>query len=240
MLFSSGSSILNYCAAIRQRALPPLCLLCATPAGATNLCEPCRLELPYLAPERCPRCAEPDTSGQVCGACLAHPPEFDRAVAPCAYSYPLDRVIQAFKYSGKLAAAPMLAGLMLTSIETEPRPDLIIPMPLSRERLRERGFNQSMELARLISIALGVELAPQACIRVQHGTAQSALPWTERAKNIRGAFVCMQDLAGRSVAVVDDVLTTGATLNELSRVLRKRGAERVSGWVAARTISHSA
>lgn len=175
----------------------------------------------------------------MCGACLADPPGFDRAVAPCAYAYPLDRLIQRFKYAGNLAAAPLLADLMLPAIAREPKPDLIVPMPLSRERLRERGFNQSLELARLLAAATDVPLAPEACVRVRHGAAQSALPWASRARNVRGAFVCVEDMSGRSVAIVDDVLTTGATLTELARALRLRGATRISGWIAARTLGRS-
>jgi ComF family protein len=109
-------------------------------------------------------------------------------------------------------------------------------MPLSAERLRERGYNQALEIARVIASRLGIPLAAAACRRVQHGPPQSALAFDARAKNIAGAFVCMDDLSGRSVAVVDDVLTTGATLNEIARVLRKRGASAVVGWVAARTL----
>lgn len=239
-MFTLSKPILNYCAAIRQRALPAQCLLCAAPAGAGNLCAACRSDLPYLSPERCPRCALASIDGQVCGACLVHPPTFDRAVAACTYAFPLDRVIQRFKYGGMLAAAPLLADLMLAAIGGAKRPDLIIPMPLSRERLRERGFNQALELARPIASALDIALAPAACIRVAHGAPQSALPWKERAANVRGAFVCMQDLTGCSVAVVDDVLTTGATLNELARVLRLRGAAEITAWVAARAMRHDA
>ena len=108
-------------------------------------------------------------------------------------------------------------------------------MPLSRERLRERGFNQSLELARKLSRATGIAVSADSCLRVRHSAAQSDLPWSERVRNVRGAFVCMENFAGLSVAVVDDVLTTGATLDELASVLLRAGATRVEGWVAART-----
>jgi len=237
-LFTFAKPILNYWARIGQRALPAQCLLCAAEATSANLCTACREDLPYLPGARCPICAVPSTGSSICGACLSHPPTFDRALAPCAYAFPLDRLIQRLKYSGMLAAAPLLADLMLKSVEDTPRPDLVIPMPLSKERLRERGFNQSLEIARPIAAALGVAIAPEACLRVAHGKPQSDLPWAERAANVRGAFVCMQDLTGRSVAVVDDVLTTGATMNELARVLRLRGAAEITAWVAARTVAH--
>jgi ComF family protein len=211
--------------------------LCGTPAAKGNLCQGCRDDLPYLPQDRCPRCAAPSQAGAVCGACLSNPPAFDFALAPCAYAHPLDRAIQSFKFASNLAAAPMLADLMLAEIRATTLPDLIVPMPLSRERLRERGFNQSLEIARIIAAEIGVVLDPEICRRIQHGAAQSALAWNERAKNIRGAFVCVGDLHGRSVAVVDDVLTTGSTLNEIARVLRERGATQVIGWIAARTLA---
>ena len=235
-LFKSGASILNYCTEIAQRVMPGLCLLCGARAAQANLCDGCRSDLPYLARDRCPRCAAPSLDSGVCGACLQAPPLFDRALASCAYAYPLDRLVHAFKYGGQLAVAPLLADLLLREVRDEPRPDLIVPMPLSSERLRERGFNQALEIAKAVAAALGVDLSIDACLRVQHTPPQSALAWAERAKNISGAFVCMEDMTGRSVAVVDDVLTTGATLNEIARVLRMRGASRVIGWVAARTL----
>ena len=238
-LFKSGASILNYCTQIAQRVLPGLCLLCAGRAARANLCDGCRADLPYLPRDRCPQCAAPSLECAICGACLQQSPLFDQALASCAYAYPLDRLVHAFKYSGQLAVAPLLADLLLREVRDEPRPELIVPMPLSRERLRERGFNQALEIARPIAAALGIQLSVDACLRVQHAPPQSALAWAERAKNISGAFVCMEDIAGRSVAVVDDVLTTGATLNEIARVLRLRGASRVTGWVAARTLERS-
>lgn len=220
--------------------MPAQCLLCAAPAQTTNLCASCHLDLPFLPQERCPVCAEPTLAGESCGACLVHPPRFDRVLAPAAYAYPLDRLIQSFKYSGNLPVAPLLADLMLPAIQAEPLPDVIVAMPLSTERLRERGFNQSLEVARLIGARIGVRVDAELCVRVRHSEAQSALPFKRRAGNIKGAFVCMSDLVGQSVAVVDDVLTTGSTLNELARVLKQCGATRVTGWMAARTLSNSA
>lgn len=239
-LFNLGRTILNYCSSLRQHALPAQCLLCAAPARKANLCDGCREDLPYLPKERCPVCAEPTFAGEVCGTCLAHPPRFDRVLVPVAYAFPLDRLIQSFKYAGNLPVAPLLADLMMPAVQAETLPDLIVPMPLSPERLRERGFNQSLEIARLIGAEIGVPVDTEICVRVRHSEAQSALPFARRADNIKGAFVCMDDLAGQSIAVVDDVLTTGSTLNELARVLKRCGAARITGWMAARTLSNSA
>ena len=235
-MIGAGRSILNYCLGLRQHVLPAACLLCGAPAVRANLCAPCYDELPFLPPQRCPRCAAPTNAGEICGACLARPPRFERVLAACSYAFPLDRVIQRYKFSGYLAAAPLLAELIADEVRrTDARPDVIVPMPLSRERLRERGFNQSLELARILVRATGLPLSIGGCLRVRHGAAQSDLPWPERVRNVRGAFACVEDFSGMSVAVVDDVLTTGATLDELASVLLKAGATRIEGWVAART-----
>jgi ComF family protein len=232
-------AILNYWAKITQRLVPGVCLLCAGRADHANLCNTCRGDLPYLSRERCPRCAAPSPDRAVCGACLARPPAFERVVAPCAYAYPLDRLVQSLKYSGRLAVAPLIAEVLLAEIPADAEVDVIVPMPLGPARLRRRGFNQSVEIARLVAKARNLPLNVTACRRVRETAPQSALAWNVRARNVRGAFVCTGDLAGCSVAVVDDVLTTGATLNELARVLQRSVASSVSGWVAARTLAHA-
>jgi ComF family protein len=190
-----------------------------------------------LPASRCPRCAAPSFADQPCGACLANPPQFDRVLAPCAYAFPLDRLIQRLKFSGYLAAVPLLAELMADEIErAQDNPDAIVAVPLSSERLRERGFNPSLEIARLLSRRTGIGLMTHACQRVRHGDPQSALEWSQRRRNVRGAFVATADLRTLSIAVVDDVLTTGATLNEVAAALRQAGAARVVGWIGARTL----
>jgi ComF family protein len=172
-------------------------------------------------------------SGTVCGACLDRPPRYARVIAPFSYGYPLDAVIRAYKYGGRLAYARLLGSALAAATSDA---DAIVAMPLSPARLAERGFNQALEIARIVAAATGIPLLPFACRKVLDTPPQAALPWKERAKNVRRAFVCDADLAGRRVAVVDDVLTTGATLNELARVLRKAGAAEVAGWVVARTL----
>lgn len=230
--------ILNHCANVAQTLFGSTCLLCAASTQDDALCADCFADLPRLQAPVCAVCAIPITAGTVCGTCLADPPHFDATVAPCAYAFPLDRLIQRFKYGPQLAAARALARIMLETTVVPARPDLIVPMPLARERLAERGFNQSLEVARLLGTALDVPVTADACERVRHGVPQADLPFSERAKNVRGAFVCSADLSGRRVVVVDDVLTTGATLSELARVLKKRGASHVGTWVTARTLPY--
>jgi ComF family protein len=219
---------------IARSLLPIPCVLCGAECGQTQLCGPCDAELPRLAARRCAVCALPLSSGAVCGACLDRPPRYTRVVAPFPYRYPLDALIQAYKYGGRLAYARIL-GTALAAVATRDV-DVIVPMPLAAGRLAERGFNQALEIARVVATATAIPLLPLACRKVVETPPQAALPWKARARNVRRAFVCDADLRGKRVAVVDDVLTTGATLNELARVLRKAGAAEITGWVVARTL----
>lgn len=227
-------SFLNSCANLARAALPQHCLLCAAPAHARALCAACYAQLPWLPVLHCPQCAIPTSSGNLCGGCLSHSPRFDAVSAPFIYAWPLAPLIHHYKYAGNLVLAQLLGAAL--AAHTNRVVDCIIPMPLSPARLRERGFNQAQEIARVVSRATGIKLAAEACRRVRDSAPQATLPWKERARNIRGAFVCDADLSGMRVAVIDDVLTTGATLNELARNLRKAGAIEIQGWVVARTL----
>jgi ComF family protein len=209
------------------------CTLCGAECGTELLCAPCAADLPTL-PEPCPRCALPSPAGAVCGSCLDHPPHFDGTLALWSYEFPCDRLIQALKYRARLA----LAGYFARSLASRPLPevDVVVPMPLHPKRLAERGFNQALEIARGVARHLAKPLEPRGVLRVKDTLPQTGLPYEERSKNVRGAFQCNLDLAGASVAVVDDVMTTGATLNEVARVLKRAGARRVESLVIARTV----
>ena len=228
------ASIVDQCSRLAQQAVPWHCLLCGAATVHARVCAPCDAALPRLPAPRCMTCALPLTSGAACGTCLHRPPHYDSVSAQYAYAFPVDALIHAFKYGGTLSIAPVLAS-GLGSVATAPV-DALIPMPLAAGRLRERGFNQAQELARLAGRRLGVRVFAHACRKVAETAPQATLPWKERARNVRGAFVCDADLTGLSVAVVDDVITTGATLNELARNLKRAGAVHVSGWVVARTL----
>jgi ComF family protein len=210
------------------------CFLCR--GGARELlCEACRGELPRLTGELCPRCALPSPRAALCGRCLAEPPDYDGTIALFAYDFPADALVHALKFRGQLALAPFL-GKLLSHALTDPRVDCVIPVPLSSQRLRERGYNQAVEIARHI---LPGKMALDLCIRPQHCVPQMQLPWADRQRNVRGAFRCSRSLLGASVAVVDDVMTTGATLDEIARTLKRAGAARVVNWVVARTLPPS-
>ena len=173
---------------------------------AQPVCDACYAGLPWLPDARCPQCALPTADGGICGTCLSYPPRFDRVSAAFVYAWPLAPLIHHYKYAGNLALATLLAQALSARLTGDA--DLIIPMPL----------------------------AANACRRVRDTAPQASLPWRERAQNIRGAFVCDADLQGKRVAVIDDVMTTGATLNELARNLRQGGALEVQGWMVARTL----
>lgn len=233
-LSNSPLSILNNCLNSARHLLPQSCLLCAADGAGGPFCEPCLAELPWLPSDHCRVCAVPLASGSLCGACLERPPRFDAVEAAFVYRFPLDALIPAFKYGSRLALARALGEPLARAVRREV--DAIVPMPLAPSRLAERGFNQALEIARVIASLTGIPLLRHACRKVVDTPPQAALPWRERGKNVRRAFVCDADLDCRRIAVVDDVLTTGATLNELARVLRRAGASEVVGWVVARTL----
>lgn len=171
----------------------------------------------------------------MCGRCLAQPPHYDRTLAVFNYGFPLDKLLQAFKYAHRLSLAPFF-GRLLAEEAAGCSADLIAPLPLHRTRLRERGFNQALELARPVAHALGKPIDTDCCTRIRHTAAQAGLPWRERAKNIRGAFHCAKELQGKRILLVDDVMTTGASLNECARTLKLHGAEEVTLLVVARAL----
>lgn len=221
-------------AKIGQSLLAQDCLLCQAASAGRLLCEACERELPATA-SACPRCALAEPSNAECGACLAHPPHYDASRAAFVYGYPVDALIQALKYGGQLALASLFAHKLYQRIEKTAGVDLIVPLPLHPARLAERGFNQTAEIAKTLSRLSGIAMDARLARRVRNTAPQTALPWRERAANMRQAFACERDLAGLRVAVVDDVMTTGATLDEFARTLKRSGAARVENWVVART-----
>ena len=226
--------ILKIGSRIRQTLLAQDCLLCQAASGEQLLCEACESELPSNA-SSCPRCALGGPGNAECGACIADPPHYDASCAAFIYAYPVDALIQALKYGGQLALAGLFARKLYRRVGTAAGVDLIVPLPLHPARLAERGFNQATEIAKALSRLSGIAMDARLARRVRNTAPQTALPWRERAANMRQAFICERDLAGLRVAVVDDVMTTGATLDEFARTLKRSGAARVENWVVART-----
>lgn len=230
------AKILNSCAGFVQSRLPHPCLLCGAATRGDQLCPGCREDLPALPPGRCPQCALPSHGGVTCGACLRRPPAFDRTVAVHAYGFPLDALVKHCKYRGALELTAWFAQSLAAQVRKQDRVDVLIPMPLHAERLAERGFNQAAEIARHLSGHLGLPWLADACRRVRNTPPQAGLDLKARRRNLRGAFRCEMDLTGRRVALVDDVMTSGASLNELARTVKRAGATGVSAWVVARTL----
>lgn len=216
--------------------MPQDCFVCGSLAGGDAVCSACRRELPRHAGGACPVCALPTVDGGVCGRCLRQPPAFDATLAVFDYAFPVDAMLHALKYRHQLALAGFFAReLADVAGELRLRADLILPMPLHAHRLAERGFNQAVEIARPLARTYGLPLELAAIRRVRNMVAQAGLDREARLHNPRGAFEGVRSLTGVRVVVVDDVMTTGATLNELAHVLKRHGAAWVGNLVIART-----
>ena len=220
--------------------LPSLCAVCRS-WGRRGVCASCLAR--FAAPvSRCRRCAlVVPAQVQICGACLVDPPPFDAALACFDYRPPWDRLITAFKFHAALELAPFFANALVAEARRHaaPRPDLIVPVPLASGRLRERGYNQAWVLARRVARGLGVAAEAQLLLRVRETAHQLDLLPAAREGNVRSAFAVeprrRNEIAGRHIAVVDDVMTTGSTAAEIARVLKQAGAAQVELWVLART-----
>jgi ComF family protein len=223
----------NVGSTVKRTLLGQDCVLCGGRSGGDFFCAGCAADLPR--PDgACPQCAGPSPGGERCGACLTQSPPFDATVAVWRYEFPVDRLVQALKYGQRLALADGFGEALAARVGAR-RVDAIVPMPLARRRLAERGFNQALEIGRHVARRTGIGLEPQLVERVRETAPQTDLPHDARAANVRGAFACVGDVAARTLAVVDDVMTTGASLEELARTLKRAGASRVENWVVART-----
>jgi ComF family protein len=216
--------------------VPRACAGCLGRAGPDrDFCPGCERSLPVIGPA-CPRCALPLAASPevACGRCQRQPPPFERTLALFRYEDPIRGLIQDLKYSGQLHLARLFGDLMAVRLASLPaRPDRIIPMPLHPSRLRERGFNQSVEIARPVARRLDVPLDYDALTRIRATTPQTALPLDQRRRNVRGAFQAFATLAGKRVALIDDVMTSGHTAAAAAAALRKAGAA-VEVWIVAR------
>jgi len=226
--------------------LPSSCVLCGA-LGREPVCPACSQAYATNVHARCPCCANPvgiHDATRHCGACLADTPAFDATVACCDYAPPVDGLVLQLKFGARLALAPWMAGRLRDAVLAQaglPLPDLLCPVPLGPRRLVERGHNQALEMAQPLASALGVALAPRLLARSVETAAQSGVAPGERRRNVRGAFAVADGqaaLAGLHVGVVDDVMTSGHTLDEIAGVLKRAGAARVTNLVFARTPPH--
>ena len=211
------------------------CLLCEA-AASDVLCTSCIADLP-VETLSCPQCAAPGNAN-VCGACLRNAPHFDATAAAFTYRFPLDKLVQSFKFNANLTLTHFFASAMRTRIRALAleMPDQIIALPLANKRLATRGFNQAALLADALARLLDCPVAHRSMLRIRETPPQSGLSRAQRMKNVKGAFDCAGDVAGKRIAIVDDVMTTGSTLSEAARVLKLAGAVEVSAFVLARAV----
>lgn len=231
---------------LARALLPSTCALCGA-LGDAVVCAPCHAH--YVAPRRarCPACANPVSAPdtRLCAVCLATAPDFDATVVVADYASPLDQLMLQLKFGARLALAPWFAQMLRDAMLARSGlalPDLLCPVPLGPRRLVERGFNQALEIARPLAASLGIELGARLAQRAQDTAAQSGVAPAQRRQNVRNAFSVADEwvprIDGRHVGVVDDVMTSGHTLNELAATLKRNGAARVTNFVFARTPPH--
>jgi ComF family protein len=228
-------------ARIATHIWPPQCVLCGGrgQGASVDLCGGCEADLPLNA-VHCEICAEPLQGGSLnvlCGACVRRRPRFDASIAPFRYAYPMDHVVRRLKYGGAVAMGRVLGELFarhLLAQSSNALPELLIPVPLAQRRFSERGFNQAIVLAEHITRRVALPLRTDLLVRTRETLEQAGLDQRARRRNIRRAFAITRPLSAAHVAIVDDVVTTGSTVNEIARVLKRAGAKRVEVWAIAR------
>jgi len=222
--------------------LPPQCILCRARGQppALDLCAACETDLPALA-GGCPRCGLPRETGLAhgdCARCRHDPPPYDRCHAPFDYDFPVDGMIQSLKYGGQLAMARVLGTLLARSVQSvglHLDVDMLLPVPLHPGKLAERGFNQSIEIARWTARLVRRPCVERALVRTRATRPQVGLSLAERAANLDDAFAVEGSVRGRRVVVIDDVVTTGSTVRAVAGALRRADASSVDIWCVART-----
>jgi ComF family protein len=233
----------SWAAAILDSLLPRHCLMCRSASGGENLCHLCTSELPRLG-HACVQCGLPlsHSADRYCGHCLRKPPPWDNAIAAMVYGFPVDQLVRRFKFGRNLACGQVLAQelAMAVHLRSDVLPTSILPVPLHRWRHFTRAFNQADLLARQVGSALSIPVFDSILYRQRRTQAHSGLDAAARKRNIKGAFKARISAKihaeCKHVALIDDVMTTGATLAECTRVLKKSGVSCVSVWVAARAL----
>lgn len=233
----------DYFFKLYQLLMPYHCILCSNPAKQQDLCLACKKNLPVLS-HACIKCARPLTmDGLTCGYCLQYPPPWTKGFSVFIYQQPIIQLITDLKFRQQLTHARLLAELLTESITTQwyqhhPLPECLIPIPLSKQRLQERGFNQTLEIAKLVSkrLRIPIDLTSE---RIKHTKPQAGIPETERKQNIKNAFQINRIITSSHVAVLDDVITTGYTMREFCQQLRQAGARDIDVWGIARPQMYS-
>jgi ComF family protein len=228
-----------------MRLFSSCCVLCdASVSSDISLCTPCLQDLPRIK-SSCRQCGLPlkqQLEGALCGRCQQSLPPIDYLISSLHYAYPVGHLVAQLKFQHDLTLAKIFSHLLLTALTTHYKehpielPDLIIPVPLHKKRIRQRGFNQALEIARPIAKALNIPIAINTIQRIKHTQAQSLLSAKERRKNLRQSFALIKPLSARHIVLVDDVVTTGATVYELAILLKRSGVKKVGVWTVARAV----
>lgn len=240
--------MVNRCLSFLRSQLSSHCLLCGRsksgPSPLTEnpaICLDCLYDLPLIQ-HACPRCAMPTPSAQddECGQCLKKPPVFHRALTPYLYEAPIRQLVTGFKHRQRMSYGQLLAQLLVYHLTQHYQPgrlpQLIIPVPLHPKKMRKRGFNQSVEIARVVSSHYNIPLATELVSRTKHTESQQGQNAKARHQGVAGAFEMLRPLKHTRIALVDDVITTGATAGEVSKTLLAAGAKDIHVWALARTV----
>jgi ComF family protein len=229
----------NWVHIIQDYLLPPTCILCGNKGfGSLDICEICCQRLPRnnLC---CYRCAEIFTAAiavpALCGRCLSETPAFDETYAPFIHQEEIRHLITGLKFGAQFKNARLLGSLLAKYVDkAAEKPDCIIPVPLHKSRYHQRGYNQALEIARTVSLSLKIPIDYSSCLRHKNTPHQTGLSAKKRRQNLRRAFSVVKPVPAKHVAILDDVMTTGSTVNALAAELRKAGVSRVDVWVCAR------
>lgn len=221
---------------IQDWLYPPTCLVCGDPGHrGRDLCLPCTLAMPRNQPA-CRRCGLglATETAEFCGSCSKKPPEYDGTLALFRYEEPVRHLIHALKFGGNYAVARLFGQLLSEALSGQELPECLIPVPLHPHRYRERGFNQATEIARIVAGELGISLMLNHCVRQRATQPQSELTAKQRLRNLRKAFRIVKPVNVAHVAILDDIVTTGATVNAMATALRANGVQRIDVWACAR------
>jgi len=225
----------SYFKQLYSNLLPIPCRLCGSHSTSYAVCIKCIADLPFLT-DACPRCAQATPNSQLCGQCLSSPFDVDLSVSLFRYLAPIDRLIADFKYHDKLYLSALFADLMYEKLKGRTLPQCLIPIPLHPRRLRKRGYNQSLELAKSLSKLLSIPIHNQHLSRNRNTPPQASLPFKQRKDNIKHAFTLLDPQLPSHIALIDDVLTTGHTANAVASLLKKADVQTIEVWTIARTI----
>lgn len=226
-------------AQIMLSIFPAFCVICFSKGLKYGLCNNCKNLLKTDQPV-CIQCSNyllAADNATICGACLKNPPYFDSTLSVGIYAAHLKKMITEFKFHEKLYLYRIFSHLLVEKIQQQsnPLPECIIPVALHRYRLQERGFNQALEIAKGVAKALNISIDYSCCKRIKYTLPQSSIPAKERQQNVKHAFILTREINYKHIAIIDDVVTTGSTVNELSRIFKKAGVKKIDIWCIART-----